>query len=132
MNELLKTSDSPSPNQNFSFPTPDNPGDPTTHTPIRRRILREIEELEQIQKLDSTASLEDREIFLRQFNWSDSQLTHEDHKDIEQVLVEFNDIFARHSLDIGINHEFKIKLTPKTEEPVYSQSLLKQYILKFT
>ena len=26
-------------------------------------------------------------------------------------------------MDIGINHDFKIKLTPKTDDPVYSQSL---------
>ena len=34
INDLLKTSDSPSPNQSFWFPTPYNPGDPTTQTPI--------------------------------------------------------------------------------------------------
>ena len=52
INELLKTSDKPSLNQSFWFPTPDNPGDPTTHTPIQSRILREIQELEETQKLD--------------------------------------------------------------------------------
>ena len=77
INELLKTSDSPSSNQNFWFPTPDHPGDLTTHTPIQIRILREIQELEEIQKLDPTVSLEDRETFLRQFNWNDSQPTPE-------------------------------------------------------
>ena len=124
INELLKTPDSPSSNQNFWFPTANNPGDPTTHIPIQSRILREIQELEEIQKLDPTDSLEDRETFLSHFNWSDSQLTPEDQKDIEQqILDEFIDIFARHRLYIGINHEFQIKITPKTEEPVYSQSL---------
>ena len=123
INELLKTSDSPSSNQNFWFPTPDYPGNPTTQTPIQCRILREIQELEKIQKLDPTASPEDREAFLKHFNWNDSQLTPEDQKDIEQNLIEFNDIFAKHRLDIGINREFKIKLTPKTGKPVFSQSL---------
>ena len=123
INELLNTADSPSPNQNFWFPTPDNTGDPTTHTPIQSRILREIQELEEIQKLDPTAGPEDREAFLKHFNWKDSQFTPEDQRYIEQIFVEFKDIFARHRLDIGINHEFKIKLTPKTEEPAYSQSL---------
>ena len=32
-------------------------------------------------------------------------------------------IFARHRLDIGISTEFKTKLTPKHDEPVYAQSL---------
>ena len=39
------------------------------------------------------------------------------------MIVEYNDIFARHRLDIGINNNFKVKLTPKTEAPVYTQSL---------
>ena len=45
INELLKPSDKPSNKQNFWFPTPDNPGDPITHTPIQSRLLREIKEL---------------------------------------------------------------------------------------
>ena len=123
INELLKTSDKPSNNQNFWFPTPDDPGDPNTHTPIQSRILREIKELEEIQKLNPTNSNEEREAFLKNFKWDDTQLSEDDQKDIEEILIEFIEIFARHRLDIGINHDFKIKLTPKTDEPVYSQSL---------
>ena len=119
INELLKTSEKPSHNQNFWFPTPD----PATHTPIQNRILREIKELEEIQKLDPNNSEEERKTFLQSFKWDDSQLSEDDKKDIEEILIEFNDIFARHRLDIGINHDFKIKLTPKTDDPVYSQSL---------
>ena len=32
-------------------------------------------------------------------------------------------IFARHGLDIGINNSFKVKLSPKDERPLYTQSL---------
>ena len=123
INELLKTSEKPSHNQNFWFPTPDNPGDPTTHTPIQNRILREIKELEEIQKLNPNNSDEERKAFLQNFKFDNSQLSENDNKDIEENLIEFSDTFARHRLDIGINHDFKIKLTPKTDEPVYSQSL---------
>ena len=42
---------------------------------------------------------------------------------IERILVEYNDIFARHRFDIGVNQHFKIKLTPNDERPAYSQSL---------
>ena len=123
VNELLKTSDITTNNQNFWFPTPDDPGDPNTHTPIQSRILREIKELEEIQKLNPTNSNEDREAFLKNFNWDDTQLSEDDQKDIEEIFIKFNDVFARHRLDIGINHDFKIELTPKTDEPVYSQGL---------
>ena len=37
--------------------------------------------------------------------------------------MKYNNVFARHRLDIGINTDFKIKLTPKHDEPVYAQSL---------
>ena len=46
----------------------------------------------------------------------------EDKTDIEDILVQYHDIFAKHRLDIGINHDFKIKLTPKHDQPVYTQS----------
>ena len=42
---------------------------------------------------------------------------------IEDLLVEFHDIFARHRFDIGMNEDFKVKLTPKDDSPAYSQSL---------
>ena len=112
INELLKTSDKTSKKPKFWFPTPNDPGDPNTHTPIQSRI-----------PLNPTNSDEIREAFLRNFKWDDTQLSADDQKDIEEILIEFNDIFARHRLDIGINHDFKIKLTPKTDEPVYSHSL---------
>ena len=123
INELLKPSDKTCNNQNFWFPTPNDPGDPNTHTPIQSRILREIKELEEIQKLNPTNSDEEREAFLNNFKWDDTQLSADDQKDIEERLIEFNDIFARHRLDIGIDHDFNIKLTPKTDEQFYSQSL---------
>ena len=41
---------------------------------------------------------------------------------IEEILVEYHDIFARHRMDIGMNTEFKVKLTPKDDKAVYSQN----------
>ena len=42
---------------------------------------------------------------------------------IEDILVHYHDIFARHRMDIGMNTEFKVKWTPKDDKAVYSQSL---------
>ena len=42
---------------------------------------------------------------------------------IEVFLVDYHDIFARHRMDIGMNTEFKLKLTPKDDKVVYCQSL---------
>ena len=42
---------------------------------------------------------------------------------VEDILVQYHDIFARHRMDIGMNTEFKVKLTPKDDKAVYSQKL---------
>ena len=58
-----------------------------------------------------------------------------DEKDrLEHLLIKYYSIFARRGLDIGINTEFKVKLTPQHDKPVYLQSLptptnLKDYLL---
>ena len=42
---------------------------------------------------------------------------------VEDLLVEFHDIFAQHRFDIGINTEFKVQLIPLVNRPAYIQSL---------
>ena len=54
---------------------------------------------------------------------ADTTLSPEEQKQIEEILIEFQDIFARHRFDIGTNREFKVKLTPNDDRPAYSQSL---------
>ena len=66
---------------------------------------------------------ESRESFLSNFDWSDTTLSPEERQQIEEILIEFHDIFARHRFDIGTNREFKVKLTPNDDRPAYSQSL---------
>ena len=51
---------------------------------------------------------------------------------IEDILVEYHDIFARHRMDIGMNTEFNVKLTPKNDKALYSQSLPMPIHLKKT
>ena len=41
---------------------------------------------------------------------------------MEKLLIEFHMIFGRHRMDVGINEEFKIKLTPEHDKPVYAPS----------
>ena len=62
--------------------------------------------------------------FLWMFKWTDSLIKAKDWENLEATIVQFNDIFARHRLDIGMNMQFKASLTPKDDEkPVYTQSL---------
>ena len=76
-----------------------------------------------METLDTTTNAESCAKFLEIFDWKDSTLTPAEKAKIEELLVEFHDIFARHRFDIGMNEEFKVKLTPKDDSPAYSQNL---------
>ena len=123
LNELPRTSKPEQQDNTFWFPTPENPGKPEDHTPIQTRILKELNELKDKEKLNPQESTECRKKFLKRFDWTDTLLTETEKRAIEDILVEFHDIIARHRLDIGMNTEFKVKLTPKDDKAVYSQSL---------
>ena len=123
INSLLKTSKDNEVNKTYWFPTPQNPGNEKEHTPIQTRILNELRELEQLEKLNPLENTNSRNQFPSNFDWTDSTLQPEAKQAVENLLVEFHDIFARHRFDIGINTEFKIQLTPLDNRPAYSQSL---------
>ena len=123
LNELLRTNKPEQQDSTFWFPTPENPGKPEDHTPIQTRILKELNELKDKEKLNPQESTESRTINLKRFDWTDTLLTETEKQAIEHILVEYHDIFARHRMDIGMNTEFKVKLTPKDDKAVYSQSL---------
>ena len=42
-----------------------------------------------------------KEIFFERFDWIDTLPTEAEKQTVEDILVEYNDIFARHGLDIG-------------------------------
>ena len=101
--------------ENFCFPTPENPGKETEHTPIQQRILRELRELQKLERLDPKQDEQSRTKFLSMFKWNDSLITGEDRENLESIIVEFNDIFARHRLDISMNTQFEVSPTSKND-----------------
>ena len=123
INELLKVPQPNSEQESYWFPTPEDPGGPATYTPIQQRIYNELLELKELEKLNPHDNETSRKTFLSNFDWTDTTLSSEERQEIEEILVEFHDIFARHRFDIGINREFKVKLTPNDDRPAYSQSL---------
>ena len=123
LNELLRTSKPERQDNTFWFPTPENPGKPEDHTPIQTRILKELNELKDKGKLNPQEGTESRNKLLKRFDWTDTLLTETEKQAIEDFLVEYHDIFARHRMDVGMNTELKVKLTPKDDKAVYSQSL---------
>ena len=123
VSSLLKANRNNDQYEQYWFPTPENPGDEDSHTPIQRRILQELRNLQEAEQLNPQNDDESRRKFLSNCEWKDSMLQQHEIKKIESLLVEYHDIFARHRFDIGMNEEFTVKLTPKDDSPAYSQSL---------
>ena len=122
-NELLRTNKPEQSNNTFRVPTPETPGKPEDHTPIQTRIFKELNELNVEKKLNPQESAESRIKFLKRFDWTDTLLTDREKQAIEKTQVENHNFFARPRMDIGMNTEFKVKLTPKDNKTVYSQNL---------
>ena len=114
ISSLLKANRNNDQNEQYWFPTPGNPGDEASHTPIQKRILRELRNLQEAATLNPQENEESRRKFLINFDWKDFMLQQHEIKQIEALLIEFYDIFARHIFDIGMNEEFIVKFTPKT------------------
>ena len=123
VSSLLKANRNNDQYEQYWFPTPENPGDEDSYTPIQRRIIQELRNLQEAQQLNHQNDDESRRKCLGNFDWKNSMLQQHEIKKIESLLVEYHDIFARHRFDIGMNEEFTVKLTPKDNSPAYSQSL---------
>ena len=122
-NSFLKTSKTDEVNETYWFPTPQNTGNEKEPTPIKTRILTEVRELEQLEQLNPQDDTDSRDQFLSIFDWTYSTLQLDAKQAVEDLLVEFHDIFARHRFDIRIKTEFKVQLTLLDNKPAYSQSL---------
>ena len=123
LNEVLRTNKPEQQNSTFWFSTPENPGKPDDHTPIQTRVLKEINELKDKEKLNPQESTESRNKFFKRLDWNNTLLTETEKQAIEDNIVDYHDIFARHRTDIGMNTKFKVNLTPKDEKVVNNQSL---------
>ena len=123
LKELLRTNKPEQQDNTFWFPTPENPGKPEDHTPIQTRIPNELNELKDKEKLNPQESTESRNKILKRIDWTDNLLTEMEKQATEDILVDYHDIFARHRMDIGMNTEFKVKLTPRDDKAVYGQIL---------
>ena len=123
VSSLIKTNKNPHNSENFWFPTPENPGNPDEHTPIQKRMLRDLQALQDLDTVDPNKDEESSAKFFENFDWKGSTPATDEKLKIEEFLVQIPNIFARHRFDIGMNEEFKVKLTPKDDSPAYSQSL---------
>ena len=103
--------------ENYWFPTPEDLGDAQHYTPIRIHILTDLLNLQELVKFNPQDNHKSRKQLLANFDWTDSMLQQDNVACIEDLLVEFHDIFARNRCDIGKNEDFKGKLTPEDDYP---------------
>ena len=75
-----------------------------------------MRELEEEEKLNSKDDVESQMKPLERFDWTDTLLTETEKYTAQDILVEYRDIFARHTMDIGMNTDFKLGLTPKEDK----------------
>ena len=85
--ELLRSNKPEQQDYTFWFPTPENPGKPEDHTPIQARILNELNELEDKEKLNPQEGTESRKKLLKWFDWTDTLLIETEKQAIENILV---------------------------------------------
>ena len=123
INSLLQPSNFDEVSENYWFPKPQIPGKEKERSPIQTRILNDLRELEQLEQMSPLEGTNSRNQLLSKIDWTDSTLQLDAIQAVEDVLVEFHDIFARCRFDIAINTEFKVQLTPLDNRPAYSQSL---------
>ena len=123
LTELLRTNKPDQQNNIFWFWTPENVCNLENHTSIQTRKLEQLRELRQKEKVIPKDDAESKKELLKLFDWTNTLLTETGKPAVEGILVEYHDIFARHGMDIGMNTEFKVKLTPWDDRAVYSQNL---------
>ena len=75
INELLKVPSQNPEQESYWFPTPEEPGDPTTYTPIQQRIYNELLELKELEQLNPQDDAKSRKAFLSNFDWTDTTLS---------------------------------------------------------
>ena len=123
LTELLRTNKQGQQSNTFFFPTPKVPGIIEDQTPYQTGILKELNELQQKEKVNAKEDAESRLKFLEGFDWTDELLLETEKRAVENILVEYHDISARQRMGIRKNAEFKVKLTPIDDKPFYRQNL---------
>ena len=108
--------------KNLWFPTPETCDNPEQLTPKPRKIYEQLHHFQQLEQKNPKQNEADRNEFLSKFDWKNSVLTSDEISELEHLLIEFEDTFAKHRFDVGYNTEMKIKLTPKHSNAVYMQS----------
>ena len=95
LREMFRTNQPEQQNNTFWFPTTERPGKTEDHTPIQTRILKELSELQENEELNPKGDVDSRMKFLKRFDWTNTLLKEIEKHAVDNILVEYHDIFAR-------------------------------------
>ena len=101
--------------------TPENPGKSQDHTPIQTRILKEIIQIKEKEKLYPEESNESRNKIPKQFYWTNSLLTETEKQGNQDILVDYL-VFLRVRKFHICTKEAQRKLTSPCGSPESQQS----------
>ena len=110
------------PRDKFWLPTPENCLNGENLQGVWKTIYYTLKKLKQQEQLDATMDAENRNKSLSKFYWNESQVRQDEKMIMENLLVQFHDIFARQRPDLGKNTDCLVKLTPEHDRPVYSKN----------
>ena len=100
LNDLLRTNKPEQQDNTLWFPLPENSEKLEDHTPIQTRIFNELNELKDKEKFYPQESSESRNKFLKRIDWTNTLLTKTEKQVIEDILLDYHDIFTRPRKDI--------------------------------
>ncbi len=63
---------------------------------IEKRISNKILKFREVENLNPLNSTEEEKKFLSNFVWEGSILNEQEKRNVEQLLVKYHDVFARH------------------------------------
>ena len=125
INELIQQSRDKQPQmkhehkkEKFWFPTPETCQNLELLPQIQRDIYDQILHFPSLEKIELKMNLQDRLTFIKNFKWKNSVLKEDQKSKVEDLLVDFSDIFAKHRFDVGYNSDLKIKLKPEDTRPL--------------
>ena len=104
-NKFLRLSQPEQENNASGFPTPKNPGKTEDHTPIQTRILTELLQMKEEDKLNPREDIKSSSNFLERFDWTEMLLIKTKKQSIEVILDFFAQTLKRDWNEHGVQGE---------------------------
>ena len=131
INQLMQVTDTPKRKaqpakpapeyEKFWFPTPETCPDPTNLSPLQREFFEQLLKLHEMWKLDPKGNYQDKIAFLSKFQRENRPSMTRKKTVVDELIVEFSEIFVKHRFDVGYNTDLKRKLTPERSIPIYEE-----------